>query len=179
MPSGVDYRQQLVSSDGQPRTFYIPRRSRSGGVEVGHDARNAISSVMQRNADVDYEEVVAEATTLDDVCRSTGWLTPCALWVDVEGASSEVLTGGSESLDRNVQLIFIEVERRAAWVEQWLVDQVRDHLGTRGFVPVARDRESEWQFNEVYVRSDALKPDLLSELGEYIADLVRGPQQGA
>jgi FkbM family methyltransferase len=171
----VDYRQSLVASDRRPRTLYIPRRSQWADKDVEHHPGATIASLKKGVAVVEAEEVVVESTTLDQVCADTEWLAPCGLWIDVEGAASEVLIGAHASLSRNVQLIFMEVERRAAWHDQWLLADVRDYLGMKGFVPVCRDRETEWQFNEVYVQSEAISPKVVTALGQYIGQLVAAP----
>ena len=50
-------------------------------------------------------------------------------------------------------VLVIEVEERREWDgQEWLRADVIDFLGTHGLVPVARDRQSRFQFNIVFVR---------------------------
>ena len=75
------------------------------------------------------------------------------MWIDVEGASREVLTASTKLLQQ-VQTIFIEVEDVPFWQEQWLAGDVDKFLKEQNFVKVARDYEYPLQNNVIYVRSD-------------------------
>jgi len=51
----------------------------------------------------------------------------------------------------------VEVEDRALWHGgQWMRTDVVSHLYDRGLVPVARDFQSRYQYNIVFVRATAL-----------------------
>jgi hypothetical protein len=70
-----------------------------------------------------------------------------------------VLTGGVATLER-AAVVMVEVEDRAFWgAEQWLRPDVVSHLYDRGLVPVARDFQSRYQYNIVFVRADLLDVD--------------------
>lgn len=75
------------------------------------------------------------------------------LWIDVEGASKQVLTGADKLLN-NVQSIFIEVEHEKFWKDQWLANDIIIFLSEYNFIHVAHDREYTNQNNVVYLRSD-------------------------
>ena len=62
----------------------------------------------------------------------------CALWIDVEGASREVLTGASGILHK-VDAMFVEVEDRETWKGQWLGKDVRAFLLDHDIIAVGRD----------------------------------------
>jgi FkbM family methyltransferase len=69
-------------------------------------------SLLPRAEAPDFETITVEATSLDaffgDACRS------CCMWMDVEGASGNVLLGAKQTL-KAVQAMLIEVEDRAVW----------------------------------------------------------------
>jgi hypothetical protein len=79
------------------------------------------------------------------------------LWIDVEGASREVLEGCKKTLDK-VSAILIEVEEKEYWNNQWLEKDVRKFLTENNFILVARDGEYEYQYNQIYIKND-IKPD--------------------
>ena len=79
----------------------------------------------------------------------------CAMWVDVEGALAPVLEGAGKLLDC-VDLMFVEVEDRPIWEDQWLRQDVLAYLEGFGLVPVARDYQSRYQYNIVLARRDLL-----------------------
>ena len=102
-------------------------------------------------------EVTAKATTMDDFFPAQSF-NSCALWVDVEGASEMVLTGGHETLQK-ADVVIIEVEDRAYWDGQWLRSDVVNYLLDHGLVPVSRDFQSRYLYNLVFVRYDKLEVD--------------------
>jgi FkbM family methyltransferase len=55
-----------------------------------------------------------------------------SMWIDVEGANREVLMGATELL-KKVQTIYIEVEHKQFWVDQWQREDVIDFLSVQGF----------------------------------------------
>lgn len=75
------------------------------------------------------------------------------LWIDVEGASREVLLGAKDILSIT-QSIFIEVEHKTHWVNQWLFSDVDTFLYSSGFIAIARDNEygSIGQNNVIYIK---------------------------
>lgn len=102
------------------------------------------------------EAVTVPATTLDDFFADQRG-SPCALWVDVEGATEQVLGGGQQLL-ADAQLVFIEVEDRDNWVwgPAWTANDVAVHLLDHGLVPVARDYQSRYQYNVLFASTEAL-----------------------
>ncbi len=97
-----------------------------------------------------------EATTLDyffgpDESES------CALWIDVEGASGDVLTGRADTL-KKASVAFIEVEDERYWGDDcWLMTKVAPCFYDAGLGSVARDDQSSRQYNVMFVREELLK----------------------
>jgi FkbM family methyltransferase len=150
--SGIEYEQlALAESPGKLR-LYVPRSV--GGKEL--PAKNGLSSLLKRaSVDTVYDEVEVSAVTLDNffpASTSQG----CCVWIDVEGASGKVISGGQRLLGQT-QLLMIEVEDRVVWHEQWLAGDVLKFLSAVKLVPVARD--FQWwpdNYNIVCVRQDLL-----------------------
>lgn len=81
------------------------------------------------------------------------------IWVDVEGAQNVVLPGGDKILRNNVGAVFIEIEDREIWTGQWLSTDVHQFMMERGFVPIARDFQSRYQYNVVYLKAHIFEID--------------------
>ncbi|MFE4336709.1 FkbM family methyltransferase [Streptomyces sp. NPDC056831] len=144
----VDYRHQALSSRPGEVTFLVITDSAS----LTDDRVEGYNSLLRRVGgdwlgDVEYEEVTVAATTLDlEFADRPG---PFALWLDVEGATEQVLTGGREFLDR-CDLLKVEVEETPFWQDQWLAEDVVAELREHGLEPVARDTQTEEQYNVVF-----------------------------
>ena len=120
-----------------------------------------------------YDSVDVTTSTLDAFCRQERLTraAPTAIWIDVEGAANLVIAGARRAL-RNAAVLFIEVEGHAFWDSQSRSHTVIADLISRGFVPVARDREYyDKQFNVLLVRSDYLHlvvPHLYDRKTEFV-----------
>ncbi|WP_183096148.1 FkbM family methyltransferase [Nocardioides stalactiti] len=156
--SGVDYRHLAVSDEADgvdlriPREFHNPRNGRR--FRKANDSRMA-SLAAHRESERD-DVVTVPSVRLDDFVASDTDLRPgeeVVAWIDVEGASRQVLTSGTDVLARTA-LLFIEVERRPQWEEQWLDVDVARFLATCGLVPILRDVQRPGQHNVVYARAD-------------------------
>lgn len=75
---------------------------------------------------------------------------PLCLWVDVEGASSQVLIG-AESILHLVTSLYIEVDLKEHWEGQWEVTQLFEWLLAHDFLPIFRDFEWAFQYNVIWV----------------------------
>ncbi|MET9915070.1 FkbM family methyltransferase [Streptomyces sp. NPDC006476] len=144
----VDYRHQALSNLPGEVTFLVITDSAS----LADDRVEGYNSLLPRAGrdwlgDVEYEEVTVAATTLDhEFADHPG---PFALWLDVEGATEQVLTGGRRFLGR-CDLLKVEVEETPFWQGQWLAEDVVADLREHGLEPVARDTQTEEQYNVVF-----------------------------
>lgn len=137
------------------------------GLNIGVNEEGALrsdgrASLLQRTSSVDVAPVRIPCTTLDTFFGDHEFQS-VALWIDVEGATGQVFTGGRSVLDR-ASVVIVEVEDRPFWKGQWLVDEVLTFLHGCGLVPVARDHQSVHQYNVVLVRST-----LMAEVQDLIA----------
>jgi FkbM family methyltransferase len=151
----VDYRLQALSNLPGEVTFLVITDSAS----LVDDRVEGYNSLLPRTGrdwlgDVEYEEVTVAATTLDhEFADHRG---PFALWLDVEGATEQVLTGGREFLGR-CDLLKVEVEEKPFWQGQWLAEDVVADLREHGLEPIARDTQTENQYNVVFASKRLLK----------------------
>ncbi len=119
-------------------------------------------------------EVEVEASTLDAILDEFSAET-CALWVDVEGAIESVLAGATKTLTA-ASCIFLEVEEREYWPSQWLRADVDRRLYDAGLLPAARDFQSIYQHNVLYVQRDLRESELYRRLmPEYFSRLAHPP----
>jgi FkbM family methyltransferase len=118
------------------------------------------TSLLLRNESATYTEFDVPAYALDDF-----WATEnialqnhsLALWIDVEGAADQVLQGTTKTLEHTA-MILIEVENYSFWENQKKCHQIAESLISKGFLPVARDREySDKQFNILFVHLEKIR----------------------
>jgi len=152
--SNIEYLNMAVSDhNGEiDINVAVDTKSGTGSIKIGAD------SILSKINDEDtiYEKNKVECTKLDTFIANKKWENQSnALWIDVEGASLNVLAGAEDSL-KNTKAIFIEVEQATFWKNQALVGEINKFLCDRNFVPIARDFEYENQYNVIYVSEDIL-----------------------
>jgi FkbM family methyltransferase len=173
LPANVEYLNLAVGVDNNPKKFFIPRfiPTQNEGIEIG--VTNTTSSLRSRsNESVLQDEVVCECTTIDLIMLDNNWMSPCAIWIDVEGAVGDVLFGANKSLKRNVALIYVEQELRSIWDGQWLASEIEEYLFSKNFIPVVRDCETIWQFNQIYINNNYLNNDIIGLIQGYLDHLI-------
>ncbi|MBS3648080.1 FkbM family methyltransferase [Pseudaminobacter sp. 19-2017] len=110
------------------------------------------NSILPRADDrTEYKTVSVPSKRIDDFFAGCG---SCALWVDVEGASKQVLTGAKDTLKKALVAI-VEVEDYEVWAGQWKAREVIEAFLDAGLVPIARDFEYKGQYNVVFLRQAA------------------------
>ena len=113
------------------------------------------SSLLERRSEeaLTATKVGVQATRLDDYLRETEGTV--ALWIDVEGALDQVISGLS-GIAARVVLIHLEAEDVALWQGQATWPEVEREL-TREFEVVASLRESSSQRNHLLLRRGATR----------------------
>ena len=168
---GIDYRHLAASDRTGTVEFYI--RNKFQGVE--RPLVSTDNSILPRSG-TDAEYVIARvpSVALADMLGSNEFLaTDFCLWIDVEGASREVLTGAAGVLDR-VNVVFIEVEEFSYWSNQWLADDVVRFMLDHNFIPVARDFEYVNQYNIVFIKENLIRHfRYSSEMGLYFSRIAK------
>jgi FkbM family methyltransferase len=164
---GVDYRNQAVTDKAGPVRFQV--QTRRDGEEMMSSKPD--DSLLRRSRDgVEYQEVEVEGVTLADVVRPGERVS---IWMDVEGAQRQALTGAAPILSQ-VETMIIEVEEHRYWQDQWLLPDVDDFLIAHGLLPVARDFAGPYQFNMLYAREGVLnQPEASWLLVEFASRLGR------
>jgi FkbM family methyltransferase len=173
MPPGVSYINKAVGAVEGSKPFHIITTvpSPEGDVVVG--SFNRISSLRARSGNATQSEtILCECTTVDQIIADHGNPQNAALWIDAEGAVGDILFGAHQALAGNVVTILVELETVAEWSGQWLADEIRNYLALFGFVPVVRDCETSWQFNEIFVRESALTDSMLELVDGYMRQLI-------
>ncbi|MGI8879661.1 MAG: FkbM family methyltransferase [Jatrophihabitans sp.] len=142
--ANVDYRHLALSDRPGSVTFHVnhndagmPQADGQGSLLRSHEASNGLT------------EVTVEATTLDSFFADHTFQRG-ALWIDVEGAAKEVLSGAVGTVGK-ADVAIIEVEDRAYWGQEWLFPEVSSYFFDRGMIPIARDFQSRYQYNVIYV----------------------------
>jgi FkbM family methyltransferase len=149
--AGVEYHHLAVSEVngtvdlGIPRQLHNTRRGRRFDKE--RDSRMA--SLGQHRYAEETETVAVPSVPLDDFVSVSDDDVVVA-WIDVEGASEQVLTSGRKTLTQ-ASLVYIEVENEQVWDGQWLDTDVARFLAGCGLVPVLRDVQRKHQYNVVYL----------------------------
>jgi len=155
--AGIEYHNLAVTDAAGPVIFHL--RSSADGEGLRKVTGN--SSLLRRlHADTEYESLTVDGVMLDDFFVNDAQ-EPVCLWVDVEGASAQVLRGATKLLQRT-ELVLIEVEEKPMWEGQWCSIDVIEFFLDAGFVPLTRDAEYNQQYNVIFVREDVYeRPEVL------------------
>jgi len=148
--NGVEYLHKALSDQSGTAEFNVQ-------IVNGRASADGQGSILPRPGAEGEETVSVDAVRLDEFFPK-GTFTSCCIWVDVEGATQQVLKGAEEMLP-SVDLLFVEVEDRAVWDGQWLSYDVMSFLNDKGFLPVARDYQSRYQYNVLFLRREILLKD--------------------
>ena len=154
---GIEYRHLALTESAGPVTFHL--RSRQDGQDLRKTTGNS-SLLRMKGTDTEYEEISVEGVTLDGFFADSA-AAPVCLWIDVEGASRQVLHGARSLLSRT-ELVLIEVEEVFRWEDQWRSLDVIEFFLEAGFLPLTRDAEYNQHYNIIFVRADVYeRPDVL------------------
>lgn len=144
--SNVEYLNLAVTDSNDPVQIRIP-----GGRDPENLTKGSASLLTRTNfPDADYTTFTVPGHRLDDLIQDGDRIVQ---WLDVEGHLESVFAGGLAVLGRTVAL-FLEVESRAFWTDQWTDLVVFEFLERHGFEMVAQDRESSEQYNVIFVRTE-------------------------
>jgi FkbM family methyltransferase len=174
MPGSVSYANMAIGANEGTASVFIPRLipGRDGPMTFG--GINPLSSLRTRTiGGVEYETVAVSSTTLDLIIERSGDPLQVAVWIDAEGAIGDVLGGARACLNRNLSAIFVEMENYEEWTGQWQAQQVVEHLAGCEFVPLARDCETIWQYNTIFIKEHLVEEPVLGLVDGYIEDLVK------
>ena len=164
---GVNYVHSAVTNKVGTTRFLLQEMRKSDGARYQKEIGNN-SLLIRNDDDVLYSAPTVMCTSLDaffiDNDRIQDDERAC-LWIDVEGASKEVLEGSLAFLNQ-VDSIFIEVEEIQYWHEQWLNTDVDSFMQKHGFTAIARDTEYAHQYNVIYLNNKHLEDQKIKNLYE-------------
>jgi len=170
-PEGISYLHRALSDADGTVSFNV----RIVGGRRSADGQGSL--LAAQDSAVGHQRVSVPASRLDS------WFPPgsfgrCAIWMDVEGASEQVLTGG-EGILGQIDALFIETQDRAHWDGQWLAGEVRDYLARHDLVPFARDYQSRYQYNVLFLNAAHLRNARIRLfLSEYLSAARYGADSG-
>ena len=118
--------------------------------KVTNDQMHGNSGIVQRVGFNHTETEEVESYKLDTYFKNAKFENAC-LWIDVEGASKQVLSGGIETL-KKVSSIFIETEDHPYWEDQWLTEDVVKFLNSQGFVLEGNEKVYDAQQNLIFTK---------------------------
>lgn len=168
--TGVIYRHLAVGSEVGTATIHIPEVI--GGVDMPFANRmgslNAVGAAESRTVPVEVP-----ITTLDAAVRVQP-MDRIVLWVDVEGAVDQVLSGAAAVLHAT-DVMVCEMETSPIWTGQVLAGELRQRLEAAGFVLVARDCQKAFQYNAIFARRAFLEahPEVDRLLDLYVAEATQ------
>lgn len=149
MDAGIQLNELAISDKEGEITFNI----QNDNVETGSWQKGA-SSILKRKEDESGNDIRVKTIRLDNI------LDPASdkeifLWVDVEGAAYEVLSGVSNILE-NILLVHVEVETQEIWKGQHVRKDVDKIMESYGFTGIARGK-FDIQHDVVYVKNELLE----------------------
>ena len=101
-------------------------------------------------------------------------LNQASLWIDVEGATKNVLHGFSDSFRRGTILsVLIEVESKPQWQDQWKDLDVVSFFISNNFIPILRDNEYKNQFNIIFIREDLFDGEVLAIMNYFYSSISK------
>ncbi len=146
--------EHLALNDQQTIVTFHVRQDELG--EPIADGRGSL--LVQPDHEPGYIQARVDAVTLDAYFAAPTFSSSAriAMWVDVEGALSQVLGGAVEVLGRT-DVMLVEVETRVTWENQQMLGaDVNQYLAKFDLHPVAADIQTRYQHNVLYVRSSLL-----------------------
>jgi FkbM family methyltransferase len=137
----VDYVNYAISDNNGVVSFLVHDNPLDGNNSIitrqGRDTILA-SEVKSYKIDTYFKDI-----EFDNIC----------MWIDVEGATKEVLSGSVETL-KKVSSIFIETEDQEYWKDQWLTLDVIKFLNKHGFILLDSEPVYEAQQNLIFIRRE-------------------------
>jgi FkbM family methyltransferase len=175
MRPDVEYRNEAVSDSVGEKTLFVPIRLSAKVGTRDLPMGNTTASLSRRvDPNAVETEVTVPAITLDLLIQTMtkgGERVRAAAWIDVEGAIAGVFEGGKEALSTSIEAIYVEVEEQRAWLGQWLASDVDSHLSSYGFECVARDCETSWQHNRIYLKKSSINSNVRRVMIEFLERL--------
>ena len=174
---GVSYINSLVSDHEGETIFYEY-------ISDDMEAASWISSILVREQ-MQRGRIRRTRTTVKSVRGDTFIKNKfnnnmkISLWIDVEGAQSEVLHSLSESFERGIiNSVYIEVEEKTMWHKQKMIDNdIIRFMNTHNLSQFLRDNEHATQYNIIFVNNNIVDCDFAFFFNYYRMLLKNLPAQ--
>lgn len=151
--SNVSYQNKAVGSYTGKVEFKIQKSVNGDSVPPIRGNNSVLERTLQS---IEYENVVVDVDTIDNMFSDTYLDKKFAMWIDVEGTAFDVLQGAQNVL-KNTDLAFIEVEDFPFWKNQKLATDVVKYMYDRSFLPIARDFQYDSQYNIIFCHANLLQ----------------------
>jgi len=111
----------------------------------------------RKEENIQYQQIRISSETLENFALSEKIDKESnSMWIDVEGSNKEVLNGASNILEFS-ELIYIEVEDKKFWENQWLSEDVIKFMKNYDLIPIAKDFEDFLgQYNLIFIKEELL-----------------------
>ena len=126
---GIDIRHNVVWNKNEEAIFFVEK------VLGNSDWRRGISSTRKRGkGSLGYVEISVSGVRLDSFVNNLRSVpSKIALWIDVEGAAYEVVSGLNE-IRNLVKIVHLEAETKEFWLGQKLQPEIEKLMKRMGFV---------------------------------------------
>jgi FkbM family methyltransferase len=171
---GVSYLNALVAEREENAVFYEY-------VYEGMEAAAGMSSLLVR--DIKKHGAVRRTRSTVRSIRGDTFIehkfkncNKIAVWIDVEGAQSEVLHSLSRSFALGIiNSVYIEVEKERLWLEQKMLDKdIIAFMHKQNFSQFLRDNEYSTQYNIIFVNNTLTDCDFSPFFEQYRTLLQKG-----
>ncbi|WP_375463481.1 FkbM family methyltransferase, partial [uncultured Methylobacterium sp.] len=133
-------------------------------------------SINKRKDFEEFQSINVNAITLHTAIvravNSSNIDSKIALWIDVEGATYDVLVGSDKLVQENISVVFAELNDTQAYESSATSIKVIDYMLNAGFVPIARDNEWQDAWNIVFIH-ESLVPSLQEIILPWLAEEAR------
>lgn len=110
------------------------------------------NSIKNRNMSADYKYIDVESVSIDEYFKEKQFSNG-VMWIDVEGASREVLTGSTNRL-KDFSSICIELELEDFWKDAWKRDDVVSFLESNGFCMIHESYAYNGQNDAIFIKKE-------------------------
>ena len=109
---------------------------------------NTTDGIKHKRDVANFDQIQVKCSRLDSIHKSEN----ICLWIDVEGASMEVLKG-SLSILHNVSSIYIETETAKYWEDQYLHKDIVELLGIYDIEFYKWEKQHTSQYNSIFINN--------------------------
>lgn len=149
--SRVEYVAKAACETDGPCLLYAPRWK---ACQNSRSLKTRNGKYSPETTSHDHTTIEVTGVRIDSLVEERNLPTErISLWIDCEGCGGEVVSGCEDILPK-VQTIFLEHEDVDYWNGEMLSSQLFEMLLDKGFVPVARDFEYEYQYNVLWIARD-------------------------